>query len=501
MKNKIIYFLIIIFLSFLSKNLYSQAQPWQPVRTITHGYVDVNPTFGNKSISYSMSLANWEFLAFERHSSGTVSNICLIKMDMNSQTDTLMHVTNDTYTNRNPGLCYDFNYSGTINNALVVWESNKFAKFDIFGRYYSSTTGWGNIFTIDQTVYNKSTPKCIFLSGTTFALVYTRNNIIVYKEINGQTQTITYDTTLSPSDTASVCRNPNLIFNNSNNKKVVTYEKRKSDNNYAIYYKTSSSLPVWQNADTIAYAGNNKNSVIIVYNYSGISSVFESNRGGKWNIFCTNFPNPGSISQDSVVKSNYYNLSNFNSFFFPIITDVPMTMAYSYVRKSFDSTKIIFGNFLNTNFYRDSTTTGDTSKPLKVTMNIGIKNGFSAVIWSVFNKDSLTFTNLYARKILIIIGDIKKIGSDVPDNYSLYPNYPNPFNPNTTIKFNVKEYKYVSIKIYDIQGKEAATLVDEKLMPGVYSVSFNGSGLASGAYFCRMSAGNYLSVKKMILTK
>jgi FG-GAP-like repeat/ASPIC and UnbV/Secretion system C-terminal sorting domain/FG-GAP repeat len=99
-----------------------------------------------------------------------------------------------------------------------------------------------------------------------------------------------------------------------------------------------------------------------------------------------------------------------------------------------------------------------------------------------------------------IIG-IKPISTEIPKSFSLSQNYPNPFNPSTTIKFSVPEAGNVSIKLFDITGRDVSVLVDEFVKPGIYSVNFNASGLASGVYFYRLTAGNYSEVRKMILLK
>lgn len=85
--------------------------------------------------------------------------------------------------------------------------------------------------------------------------------------------------------------------------------------------------------------------------------------------------------------------------------------------------------------------------------------------------------------------------------YSLSQNFPNPFNPSTTIKFSLAESSPVSLKIYDILGKEVLTLVDEILKHGNYTYSINASQLASGIYIYRLIAGNFVSTKKLILLK
>jgi hypothetical protein len=88
-----------------------------------------------------------------------------------------------------------------------------------------------------------------------------------------------------------------------------------------------------------------------------------------------------------------------------------------------------------------------------------------------------------------------------PSSFGLYQNYPNPFNPVTAIKFLVPNTAHVSIKVYDLIGKEVAVLVDGIREPGVYEINFDSKNLASGIYFYKMTAGEFTSVKKMNLLK
>ncbi len=101
---------------------------------------------------------------------------------------------------------------------------------------------------------------------------------------------------------------------------------------------------------------------------------------------------------------------------------------------------------------------------------------------------------------------VKKIGSNVPTAFRLEQNYPNPFNPVTKIKFqipsNIKsETSDVKLIIYDITGREIQTLVKEKLNPGSYEVTFDGSNFASGVYFYQLKVGDYIQTRKMVLLK
>ena len=91
--------------------------------------------------------------------------------------------------------------------------------------------------------------------------------------------------------------------------------------------------------------------------------------------------------------------------------------------------------------------------------------------------------------------------SNIADKFSLSQNYPNPFNPTTSINFSIPKTGLVTLKVYDILGKEIATLVNEVKNTGSYTVEFNGSNLPSGTYFYRLEASDNLDVKKMVLIK
>lgn len=89
----------------------------------------------------------------------------------------------------------------------------------------------------------------------------------------------------------------------------------------------------------------------------------------------------------------------------------------------------------------------------------------------------------------------------VPDKYYLSQNYPNPFNPTTKIKYGLPKSGFVTLKIYDLIGREIKTLVNEQLQAGEYLSDFNASEFPSGTYFYRLQTGNYTETKKMLLIK
>lgn len=94
-----------------------------------------------------------------------------------------------------------------------------------------------------------------------------------------------------------------------------------------------------------------------------------------------------------------------------------------------------------------------------------------------------------------------EISINQPESFSLSQNFPNPFNPSTTITFSVPEKSNVSLQVYDLLGKEIATLMNEVKAAGNYTINFDASRLSSGVYYYRLVAGNFISVRKMNLIK
>jgi hypothetical protein len=107
----------------------------------------------------------------------------------------------------------------------------------------------------------------------------------------------------------------------------------------------------------------------------------------------------------------------------------------------------------------------------------------------------------------IVYGDtsiptgIMTLNNNIPNDFSLSQNYPNPFNPKTNIKIDIPKSTSAKLIIYDILGREVATLVNEHLKPGTYEVDWDGSNYPSGVYFYRLTTEYYSETKKMVLIK
>jgi len=138
-----------------------------------------------------------------------------------------------------------------------------------------------------------------------------------------------------------------------------------------------------------------------------------------------------------------------------------------------------------------------------------INDGFGSSAYYILSlaansQDIFAGTNaagVWKRPLSEIISEVENNGKLLPDGFSLNQNFPNPFNPSTTISFSIPDEEKVSLKVFNSLGEEVADLVNETKPAGNYSVSFDASRLASGIYFYKITAGNFLQTRKMILVK
>ena len=143
-------------------------------------------------------------------------------------------------------------------------------------------------------------------------------------------------------------------------------------------------------------------------------------------------------------------------------------------------------------------------------MKIGFVEGHGTTIksnsYSFIDKNISTGEYQYRLKQIDYDGSFKysnvvEVNVLIPTKFSLEQNYPNPFNPSTTIQYSIPESENVKLSIYNTIGEEVSKLVNGYKEAGTYKVNFNASKLSSGIYYYKIIAGNFSSVKKMILLK
>jgi hypothetical protein len=94
-----------------------------------------------------------------------------------------------------------------------------------------------------------------------------------------------------------------------------------------------------------------------------------------------------------------------------------------------------------------------------------------------------------------------RLAQEASNEYSISQNYPNPFNPSTEIRFTLLQPEHVKLVVYDMLGRTVVGLADQQMDAGFHTVTWNASNVPSGVYIYRLSAGNVVQIRKMVVTK
>jgi len=138
-----------------------------------------------------------------------------------------------------------------------------------------------------------------------------------------------------------------------------------------------------------------------------------------------------------------------------------------------------------------------------VTYNPGRLDSNTVYFWSVVARDNYGITTQSPIWTFTTgpVVTVEMVSPVIPASYTLHQNYPNPFNPSTTIEFALPKSAFVTLRVYDLLGRQVGELVSEKLGPGTYKTQWDARGLASGVYFYRLQAGEFVQTKKLLLLK
>jgi photosystem II stability/assembly factor-like uncharacterized protein len=276
---------------------------------------------------------------------------------------------------------------------------------------------------------------------------------------------------------------------------------------YYYLYRTSNGGTNWNynSIQEITYGLQFLNSNY-GYFYSGTNRIYKStNSGINWSLtFIANNTIQGFTFLDTI---NGYFCGNSSS---PSIHGMVLKTTnggYNWIEILRDYTQINNINFVNNNtgyalfnpntLYRTSNGGLNWSKQIpdstKILNAIHFINAYTG--WLVGNQGIVLYTTNGGSTF------IDEIKSTIPYSFSLFQNYPNPFNPTTKIKFEIAKAGDVKIVVYDVSGREVQTLVDDALKPDTYETVFNGAMLTSGIYFCRLSAGDFIQTRRMVMIK
>jgi hypothetical protein len=464
----------------------------------------------------------------------------LVAMNASGQWQPDVRLTNNLATSEFPALAV------SISALHVVWHDNRDGNYEI---YYKRSTdagvSWGTDTRLTNSTGSSQYPS-VTVSGQFVHAVWMDvrdgNREIYYKRSSDGGSNWGADVRLTTN--TSISQEPSVSA--SGTVVHVVWEDYR-DGNYEIYYKRSTDGGVNWGADTRLTNSANYSSLSSI-NVSGttVHIVWIDERDGNPEVYYKRSTDGGtSWGTDTRLTNNIYYSSlpsiavsgaNLHiawedkrdggnpEIYYKSSTDgginwgADMRLTNNPANSEFPSIAVIGSNVHivwydardgNAEIYNKRSTDGGVNWETDTRLTNSIQysafpsvaiSGLTVhVVWE--DTRDADYEIYYKRNPTGIIQGVQDIGTKTPSAFSLEQNYPNPFNPITNVKFSIINSGNVKIIVYDIMGREVQTLVNEKLQPGTYEATFDGSMLPSGVYFYHLTSGDFKAVKKMILVK
>lgn len=455
-------------------------------------------------------------LLFEGYKDSSKPQIFTLKYDL--EKDSFYAPTQITFSKGsciNP--CGIYSPIGNVSEMnKIIWQTNEFGSWDIFyGELFGDTLR--NIrFIAKDSLVDETNPRLLIRGSRgydfDFGITYQKGgSVYLYFEVD------TLRITEKIFDAEGV---DSYEYQNASGELVMEYQNKN-------YYGTIVAEKKIQNGEIKAvYKTKDYNWGNEKYLYDSVSVIVNPTLQEGWNESFVSF----EIKKDGKRKLKFFNYppyfgnpdlaqnisdSTYESFNFSVD---PILIVTKRLAKYFDG----FGqsiyeinkdgeNYLRPSFYSDQYPYKDSLIELKInepkitTSNVGFKGSYlwAYSVWEDSSNDGRI--QLYGSSGAYNIGGIEDETS--PQDFTLYQNYPNPFNPETVISFKLAVRSNVTLKIFDVLGREVATLVNEEKPAGEYQILFNNQLttnhqlLSSGVLFYQLKVGNRLQTKSMLLLK
>ena len=240
----------------------------------------------------------------------------------------------------------------------------------------------------------------------------------------------------------------------------------------------------------------------IYYGHNNLE--LSTDNGETWTTLLTNH------RSDDIYVDNYGNIFSANKYY-GLLRSTDMGITWDTLSHNFAGERIqaITGNSTNQLFCSAGTYAqyavymSDDFGENWIDVTLGFPSNRTVCTSLAFDSEGFIYagTNYSVFRSVSTTVEIGKGQSKLPSEYLLEQNYPNPFNPSTKISYQIPQQGFVTLKVFDVLGKEVATLVNEEKPIGNYEIDFSSNGLASGVYIYRMKVNDFITSKKMILIK
>jgi len=381
--------------------------------------------------------------------------------------------------------------SGSI--VHVIWHDKRNGNVEI---YYKRSTDAGISWSADTRLHNHPgilyTPS-VAVSGSLVHVVWfdQRNNIneIYYKRSTdagiswGPDTRLTYD---SISFYPSIAALGTAVY-------VIWYKNTMSG--MKIFFRRSTDSGT--NWEPAALLTNNTSvsTPSIAVSGSNVHVAWHDTRDGNAEIYYKRSTN-GGINWGTDVRLTYN--SNFSGDPSIAVSNSAVHIVWNDDRDVVSKPKIYYKCSTNSGLTWGDDVSLTSTYPSSLTPSIAISGTVVHVLWHDYRDANAEI--YYKRNPTGNIG-IQNISTETPSKYSLSQNYPNPFNSMCNVQFTMRNAGNAELVVYDVQGREVQTLVNESLKPGTYEVKFDGSQLTSGVYFYKLITDGFTETRKMLLIK
>ncbi|HVO76286.1 MAG TPA: T9SS type A sorting domain-containing protein, partial [Ignavibacteriaceae bacterium] len=398
---------------------------------------------------------------------------------------------------------------------LLLWETNQNGNWDIVFSL-DSGTGWlppNSLFSSQEDEQDPSFVQNQYAYwDLPLQILYSKGNSVYLYSKNSADSSVKNELIFEGNDSIKYSNPAGTVsFSFYNKEYIASVEHKEGVLPRIVFREKNIDDTLWSNINGVYDSIPGTKPKFLNLNFGSTTLSFEGFSGGKKKVFLIPTENFGTNTlPEELTEDTSLGTSDFTAYFFEIVTkrssrntfESWMPSCFKFTRK--DST------FVRTSIsdyyfepYLDVFTKVTDPKP-----GIGpISSTYEGVISYTAWSDSLDGrVNLFGVKRIDPLGEVKRDLS--PKAFSLSQNYPNPFNPSTKILYTLASRQFVTLKIYDLLGREITTLVNEEEQAGHYEVEFSakagsasGANLSSGIYFYQLKAGNFIQTKKLVLLK
>ncbi|MDI6766743.1 MAG: T9SS type A sorting domain-containing protein [Bacteroidota bacterium] len=423
----------------------------------------------------------------------------------------------NTKVNDNVGTTNNYRPSVAIDgngNYVIVWTDGRNGNYDIYCQCYNSNgiPQGSNIKVNDDIGLSEQVvPSVAIDESGNFVIAWmdgrNGNDDVYYQQYNSSGIKQGSNTKVNDDIGNEDQRYPSIAMNGNGNF-VIGWEDAR-DHNFDIYYQRYDSIGVIQGSNTKANddvgTAHQFDASIAMDGSGNFVIVWDDRRNGDLDpdIYYQRY-NLSGILQGSNVKVNGGGGDSVQA-----VPSIAIDVDGNFVVVWEDRIDSINTDIIGQRYYTDGTAREANYRIVADGPNPGEKGpavsaNNSNIIFTWTDNRRSKGLDIYAKIVGWDWDGVKSIlqdGNTLPKEYTLEQNYPNPFNPFTNIRFQIKDYGFVSLKIFNLLGQEVATLVSEKLQPGEYQKQWNATGMPSGVYYYQLRAGNYVETMKLVLLR